>query len=103
MDRITRIKKMEECLNVSEKALDRATEALDELEKSMKAFDKLSKYYGSTLWMSDFEADEAGKLPEDLKRGVLSEDAAYNVIVGYRDMTVRMMRIAATLTENVLM
>ena len=37
-------------------------------------------YYESGLWRTDFEADEAGELPADLKRGVLSEDAVYDLI-----------------------
>ena len=40
----------------------------------------LDAYYRSPLWRSDFEADEAGKLPADLPRGVLSEDGIYNVL-----------------------
>ena len=31
----------------------------------------------------DFEADEAGLLPKDLKRGVLSEDAVYGLLSDY--------------------
>ena len=30
--------------------------------------------------MKDYEDDEAGKLPSDLKRGVLSEDLVYDLI-----------------------
>ena len=40
----------------------------------------LDKYYHSPLWMSDFVADEAGNLPADLPRGVLSEDGIDNVL-----------------------
>ena len=28
----------------------------------------------------DYEADEAGQIPTDLKRGVLSEDGLYNLL-----------------------
>ena len=31
-------------------------------------------------WKEDFEADEAGKFPDDLPRGVLSEDGIYNLL-----------------------
>jgi hypothetical protein len=41
---------------------------------------KLSEYYGSAAWKRDFAADEAGLLPKDLKRGVLSEDGIYNML-----------------------
>ena len=58
---------------------------------------ELSKYYGSELWKQDFAADErqrvgdgtlgmAGKLPLDLKRGVLSEDGIWNLLSDYREI-----------------
>jgi len=47
---------------------------------------ELSKYYGSELWKLDFAADEAGKLPPDLKRGVLSEDGIWNLLSDYREI-----------------
>ncbi|WP_231488224.1 DUF4298 domain-containing protein [Prevotella sp. MA2016] len=47
---------------------------------------ELSKYYGSELWKQDFAADEAGILPSDLKRGVLSEDGIWNLFSDYREI-----------------
>lgn len=41
---------------------------------------ELGEYYGSDVWKQDLAADEAGLLPEDLPRGVLSEDGIYNVL-----------------------
>ena len=40
----------------------------------------LTAYYESPLWRSDYEADERGVLPPDLKRGVLSEDGIYDFL-----------------------
>ena len=42
----------------------------------------LSDYYSSDAWRRDFAADEAGLLPQDLERGVLSDDEIYNLIEG---------------------
>lgn len=42
--------------------------------------DELSSYYTSPAWKRDLAADEAGLLPDDLKRGVLSEDGIYNLL-----------------------
>ena len=39
----------------------------------------LSSYYES-LWKEDFEADEKGLIPKDIKRGVLSEDGLYDLL-----------------------
>ena len=45
-----------------------------------KLLGELSAYYSSDAWKRDFAADEAGLLPKDLKRGVLSEDGIYNLL-----------------------
>ena len=31
-------------------------------------------------WRKDFEADEKGEIPEDLKRGILSEDGLFDLL-----------------------
>lgn len=45
-----------------------------------EALNTLLDYYEGSLWRGDYEADEAGLLPPDLKRGVLSEDGVYDLI-----------------------
>ena len=45
-----------------------------------EGFKSLEEYYTSKDWKEDFKADEAGKLPKNLKRGVLSEDGIYNLL-----------------------
>ena len=37
---------------------------------------------GRIVGACDYEADERGELPPDLKRGVLSQDALYNLLEG---------------------
>ncbi|MBP3239810.1 MAG: DUF4298 domain-containing protein [Oribacterium sp.] len=51
-----------------------------ELQHMQDDLQKLSDYYGNKQWRKDFEADEQGLYPEDLKRGVLSEDGVYNLL-----------------------
>ena len=70
-----------------EQLLDRVTKAAGELEAALEKFRSvqddaaaLAAYYESGDWRRDFEDDEAGRLPPDLKRGVLSEDAVYNAL-----------------------
>ncbi len=76
MNRIDRITEMEA-------AFDRVTTALlSGLPLSPEADDdieKLKKYYSSD-WLEDFQADERGELPDDLKRGVLSEDGLFDLL-----------------------
>ncbi len=70
---------------------DRALEALASLDLALENFkavipevEELAAYYESDLWRRDFEADSAGKLPAELKRGVLSEDGVYNLLTDYQ-------------------
>ena len=41
---------------------------------------ELRDYYSGGQWLRDYEADERGELPEDLKRGVLSQDGLWNLM-----------------------
>lgn len=41
---------------------------------------ELRDYYSGGQWLRDYEADERGELPEDLKRGVLSQDGLWNFL-----------------------
>ena len=43
-------------------------------------------YYEGPLWRLDYESDEAGQIPEQVKRGVLSEDAVYDVLTEYQEL-----------------
>ena len=40
----------------------------------------LIDYYESGQWLKDYEADERGDLPRNLKRGVLSQDGLWNLL-----------------------
>lgn len=102
MDQIERIQEMERCLNVSRQAVDKLTEAIDEYEMVLKDLRKLNDYYGSTRWMKDYDADEEGKLPADLKRGVLSEDAVFDLLVDNHDLAVRILKDMSKVLESQL-
>jgi hypothetical protein len=81
---IERIKWMEQRFkNVLAAIKDGDTKSLKTIKEDIA---ELSKYYSSELWKQDFAADEAGILPPDLKRGVLSEDGIWNLLADYRDI-----------------
>ena len=100
MEQIERIREMESCLDASEKAIRELSEALSAFEEVQPLYRKLSDYYGSDRWMQDYEDDEAGKLPRDLKRGVLSQDAVYDLITENRELLVRMLRLVTGVLES---
>ena len=37
-------------------------------------------------WKDDFEADERGEFPADMKRGVLSEDGIYDLLESAKEI-----------------
>ena len=47
---------------------------------------ELEDYYTSPEWQEDYAADEAGLLPEGLKRGVLSQDGISDLLDRFRDL-----------------
>ena len=90
-----------------ESLMDRVAPALGNLEEALDAFDgiqddvrELAAYYESDDWREDFEADEAGKLPCDLKRGVLSEDGLYDILSGHYALTVRLLDTVSAILKN---
>ena len=81
---LERIKRMEQCFDKALAAMkDGSADSLKAIEEDVA---ELSKYYGSDLWKQDFAADEAGQLPPDLKRGVLSEDGIWNLLTEYGEI-----------------
>ena len=80
MNQIKRIESMEEKYIKSQKAIKELNKALKEYSQAQDSIRELAAYYSSPEWKKDFIDDEKGKLPKDLKRGVLSEDGIYNLL-----------------------
>ena len=80
MTNIERITDIEQCFDSVDAALRALEEAVDRITNPEDDILKLDAYYSSDEWKSDFRSDELGLLPKDLKRGVLSEDAIWNLL-----------------------
>lgn len=89
-EQIARIRLMERRLNQALAAVKWLDSALEKYEAAQEAIAALSEYYGSDLWKQDFAADEAGLLPEGLKRGVLSEDGIWNLLTDCKELDRRL-------------
>ena len=74
---IDRIRQMEQHLDAVRSAVAAMTEALRQRDAAREAAEALDAYYGSG-------DHEAGLLPRDLPRGVLSEDGIWNVLADWR-------------------
>lgn len=96
-DRIERIKAMEEALDATTDATSQLSEAIAAQVDALDALRTLSSYYGSQEWFKDREVDERGKLPADLKRGVLGEDLPYEALVDAREAALAALEVATAM------
>jgi hypothetical protein len=52
----------------------------DRAQKTQVIPAELRDYYTGGQWLEDYEVEERGELPADLKRGVLSQDGLWNLL-----------------------
>ena len=100
MEQIERIQYYESLLDKVAPVLGNLDEALDAFEGIQEDVKELAAYYDDDAWREDFEADEAGQLPRDLKRGVLSEDGLYDVLSSHYSLTVRLLDTVSAILKN---
>ena len=92
---LKRIKSNETKLNKITKVVDKLEQALDSFETVQQDLIDLNEYYGSDLWFADKEAFEQGKINgnneiTNIKAGVLSEDAVWNLDERISELKARM-------------
>ena len=92
---IERIKQMELRMERAAKAVMELSVALDNYEAAQEDLTALSGYYDGEAWKQDYADDEAGRLPADLKRGVLSEDGIWNLLSDANELNKRLQRFKA--------
>lgn len=75
---IERIRQMESIFDALEAAVSDGSFRNEGDQAEMLCI--LRDYYENGQWLADYESDERGELPADLKRGVLSQDGVYNLL-----------------------
>ena len=84
---------MERRLVRTTNAVRRFSLAFDNYEAIKDDITALNSYYGSKEWRQDLADDDAGLLPEGLKRGVLSEDGIWNLLTDYHELQKRITKL----------
>lgn len=85
---IERITDMEQIYIEAGKAIRNLETALNGFSGQEKNLESLFGWYFNGCWMKDYNLDVQGLLPQDLRRGVLSEDTIYDLyehVVGLED------------------
>lgn len=100
MEQIERIKQMELRLERAAAVVMEMSATMDMYEAALEDIKTLDEYYSSDEWKQDFADDEAGLLPKDLKRGVLSEDGIWNLLSDARELNDRLVGMLAVKTQN---
>ena len=92
---VERVERMERLYDEWRAVVASTERMLDMYSSVRERAGELLEYYDGGLWQKDFESDEAGVLPADLKRGVLSEDGVWNLLTDDKELRRRMAELAS--------
>lgn len=95
------ITRMEDILDQHQQKLIQLRELLDDLKLHKGDYRKLMDYYYSEQYRQDLEDDDNGLIDPHLKRGVLSEDAIYNLIAYNYQCCIEMLEVAISYLKQV--
>ena len=87
--RVERIEYMESIFDQLQEIVRNDPHRLRNDARLKEKLKRLIEYYEGGQWLRDYESDERGELPEQLKRGVLSEDGVYNLLAELNDKIFR--------------
>lgn len=90
IDRITRMENILDKLTV---VVEKSDKTMDELIDSLGDLNTLKKYYESQ-YMKDVMAEKRDEVPQDLKRGVLSEDAIHILLTDFFELSSKMSKLS---------
>lgn len=74
---IAEIREMERCFHILSGKTAEDIRRDPELKQLLQ---QLEEYYVNGRWLEAYTLDEQGRLPKELKRGVLSQDGVYDLL-----------------------
>ena len=100
MNQITRINKYENILNTSKKLLKKLEKTLIKYNQLQSELRELDSYYGSEEWYQDVADDNSGLISSNINRGILSEDAVFDLLTENHDIAIKMLEVATNTLKN---
>ena len=77
---VERVTEMEGRFRRAEQAMDALEQAAEDMGAALPGLEQLAAWYDSPQWLLDYQAEESGALPEDMPRGVLSQDGVWDLL-----------------------
>ena len=74
---IAEIREMERCFHILS---GKTAEDIRRDPEQNELLERLKEYYVNGSWLEAYTLDEQGRLPKELKRGVLSQDGVYDLL-----------------------
>ena len=99
MNQLERIEHFEKIFDETSAAIENLSSAVESYAAIQEKYFELMSYYGGD-WLKDYEAEEAGKIPKDLKRGVLSQDSVYDLLTKNRELQIKILEIFADILRK---
>ena len=91
--RLQNITKMENILNSTDGLISEMEKLLEKWDMNQQDFNELMIYYNSEERGKDLEDDRLHIIPQDLPRGVLSEDAVFDTYGNRKDLLIKMIKL----------
>ena len=91
---------MEQHLDKVQAAIKSLELAIEQYVEAQESIEKLKTYLSSKEWKKDFRDSEAGKLPDGLKCGVLSEDGIWNMLDDVNTLKMEMNQLSSDATKD---
>ncbi|WP_313502118.1 DUF4298 domain-containing protein [Kaistella carnis] len=91
--RLENITKMENIQNRTDELISEMEKLLEKWEQNQQDFNELMNYYTSEERGKDLEDDRLKIIPQDLPRGVLSEDAVFDTYGNRKDLSIKMIKL----------
>ncbi len=100
MNQIERINKYETILDKGIQINNKLGKLLQEYNDIQEKIKELNNYYGSDNWYQDVDDYDMKLLPKDIKAGILSEDAIYDLLIDNKQIAIKLLEIATKVLKD---
>jgi hypothetical protein len=99
-NRIEKITKMEDHLNKLQALITEVEIIREKWALAQFDFQELVSYYESDQWRDDVDAYDQELIPKDVRCGILSEDAIFNLMTEQHSAAIQMIKTAANILDS---